>query len=137
MRIPPRIATLGGVAALASSLLLGGASASAAATPQAPVTYAFVASVGSVCYANLPAQAHDTQGLIDRGGPFPYKQDGEVFRNDEQLLPSQSQGYYHEYTVITPGSADRGARRIIAGRTDEEYYTSDHYASFNKINFSC
>ncbi|MGQ4515977.1 ribonuclease domain-containing protein [Streptomyces sp. DW26H14] len=139
MRIPPRIATLGGIAALASSLLLGGAAASASAAPQAPAAHVSVsaAAVGSVCYGDLPSQAHDTQDLIDQGGPFPYKQDGEVFRNDEHLLPSQSQGYYHEYTVVTPGSPDRGARRIIAGDPDEEYYTSDHYASFDKIDFSC
>jgi ribonuclease T1 len=131
------MAALGGIAALASSLLLGGAAVSASAAPQAPAAHASIAAVGSVCYSGLPSQAHDTQALIDRGGPFPYKQDGEVFRNDEHLLPSQSTGYYHEYTVVTPGSSDRGARRIIAGRPNEEYYTSNHYASFNKINFSC
>ncbi|MEW2548757.1 ribonuclease domain-containing protein [Streptomyces sp. NPDC047002] len=137
MRTPPRLAALGGIAALASSLFLGGAAVSASAAP-APVAVHAVAAVGDVCYGDLPSQAHDTQDLIDQGGPFPYKQDGEVFRNDEHLLPSQSSGYYHEYTVVTPGSSDRGARRIITGQqNDEEYYTSDHYASFDAIDFSC
>ncbi|GAA3746549.1 ribonuclease domain-containing protein [Streptomyces tremellae] len=139
MRTPPRLAALGGIAALVSSLFLGGAAASASAAP-APVAarVVSVAAVGDVCYGDLPSQAHDTQDLIDQGGPFPYKQDGEVFRNDEHLLPSQSNGYYHEYTVVTPGSSDRGARRIITGqKNDEEYYTSDHYASFDAIDFSC
>jgi ribonuclease T1 len=140
MRIPPRIATLGGIAALASSLLIGAAAVSASAAPLAPahVSVVSVAAVGDVCYSDLPSQAHDKQELIDRGGPFPYSQDGEVFRNDEGLLPSHQQGYYHEYTVETPGSPDRGARRIITGSAqDEEYYTSDHYASFDQIDFSC
>jgi ribonuclease T1 len=35
--------------------------------------------------------------------------------------------------VITPGSADRGARRIIAGADGELYYTADHYATFQRV----
>jgi len=32
----------------------------------------------------------------------------------------------------------RGARRIVMGKaTDEDYYTSDHYASFDLISFTC
>jgi ribonuclease T1 len=80
--------------------------------------------------ADLPPEALDTLDLIDRGGPFPFSRDGVVFQNREQLLPRQPQGYYHEYTVITPGSSDRGARRIIAGEAGERYYTDDHYDSF-------
>ncbi len=77
--------------------------------------------------------------LIEAGGPFPYDQDGTVFQNREQLLPAQATGYYHEYTVPTPGSPDRGARRIVAGGftpTSPEiaYYTGDHYASFCEID---
>ncbi len=78
-------------------------------------------------------QAQRTLRLIDAGGPFPYKQDGVVFNNREHLLPAQKNGYYHEYTVPTPGSRDRGARRIIAGGPAERYYTDDHYASFRRI----
>jgi ribonuclease T1 len=72
--------------------------------------------------------------LIDAGGPFPNDQDGTVFSNREGLLPQQPQGYYHEYTVPTPGSADRGARRLVTGEGGEVYYTSDHYRSFSQIN---
>ena len=49
------------------------------------------------------------------GGPFPYAMDGAVFGNFERLLPRHQRGYYHEYTVKTPGSRDRGARRIVTG----------------------
>ncbi|MFD7895965.1 ribonuclease domain-containing protein [Streptomyces sp. NPDC059568] len=129
MRIPPRMATLGGVAALASALLVGGVTATATAAPSA---------VGSICYSRLPSQAHTTLRLIDAGGPFPYRQDGAVFQNREGILPSQSNGYYHEYTVVTPGSSDRGARRIVTGnRNNEDYYTSNHYASFSLVNYGC
>ncbi|MFJ4919190.1 ribonuclease domain-containing protein [Streptomyces sp. NPDC088725] len=131
MRIPPRtrIAALGGLAALVSTLLVGGVTATATAAPTA---------VGSICYGSLPSQAHDTLDLIDAGGPFPYDQDGVVFQNREQLLPIQSSSYYHEYTVVTPGSPDRGARRIITGsKTDEDYYTADHYESFSLVDFGC
>lgn len=78
----------------------------------------------------LPPEALETLALIDDGGPFPFSRDGIVFQNREGLLPRQPGGYYHEYTVITPGSSDRGARRIIAGEEGERYYTDDHYASF-------
>lgn len=132
MRIPPRITTLGGIAALLSVLFVGGpVTASAATPPQA-------AAVGSICYSALPSQAHDTLDLIDAGGPFPYEQDGTVFQNREALLPSRSTGYYHEYTVITPGSSDRGARRIVTGeQAQEDYYTADHYESFDLVDHDC
>ncbi|MFB4421043.1 ribonuclease domain-containing protein [Streptomyces sp. QL37] len=132
MRIPPRITTLGGIAALLSVLFVGGPVTASAATP--PST----AAVGSVCYSALPSQAHDTLDLIEAGGPFPYEQDGTVFQNREALLPSQSTGYYHEYTVITPGSPDRGARRIVTGEeAEEDYYTADHYESFDLVDHGC
>jgi isoleucyl-tRNA synthetase len=75
----------------------------------------------------------DTLALIDQGGPFPHAQDGQVFQNRERVLPRQPTAYYHEYTVETPGSADRGARRIVTGRGGEQFYTDDHYASFREI----
>jgi len=85
--------------------------------------------------AFLPAEAVDTLRLIERGGPYPYRQDDGVFGNRERRLPQQSRGYYREYTVETPGSRDRGARRIIAGgRPPVEYfYTDDHYRSFQRF----
>ncbi|UNO39329.1 ribonuclease domain-containing protein [Streptomyces sp. MST-110588] len=96
------------------------------------------ASVGRICESRLPSQAHDTLKLIDEGGPFPFPKDGTVFSNREGALPRKTSGYYHEYTVITPGSPDRGARRIVTGAQDQEdYYTSDHYRSFARVDFSC
>jgi ribonuclease T1 len=83
--------------------------------------------------ADLPPEGRVTLGLIKSGGPFPYSKDDTVFSNYEGLLPAKPGGYYHEYTVITPGSHDRGARRIVAGSNGEYYYTDDHYASFKLI----
>jgi ribonuclease T1 len=74
-----------------------------------------------------------TLALIDAGGPFPYRQDGTVFSNREGLLPAEPHGYYHEYTVPTPSSPDRGARRLVTGAGSEAYYTDDHYRSFWRI----
>ncbi|MFH8612094.1 ribonuclease domain-containing protein [Streptomyces sp. NPDC018029] len=146
MRIPPRSRFLGATA-LAAALLLGGpAAATASAAPTAPVTLAApvaatahsAAAVGEICYSALPSQAHDTLDLIEAGGPYPFPQDGTVFQNREGELPQQSSGYYHEYTVITPGSDDRGARRIVTGeKSQEDYYTADHYASFDLVDYGC
>ena len=88
--------------------------------------------------AFLPSEAHDTLALIARGGPFPHRQDGEVFGNYEHLLPAEPRGYYHEYTVETPGAHDRGARRIITGGNPPAvyYYTDDHYRSFREFTVS-
>lgn len=88
---------------------------------------------GTVRYAQLPPGAQHTVRLIERGGPFPYSQDGAVFENREGNLPAQPRGYYHEYTVTTPGSADRGARRIVAGQHGQLFYTDDHYRTFKRI----
>ncbi len=91
-------------------------------------------SSSSVAATSLPPEARQTLALIERGGPFPYDQDGVVFENREGLLPDHDPGYYHEYTVPTPGSPDRGARRIISGSAGELYYTDDHYRSFERID---
>ncbi|MBT2444700.1 ribonuclease [Streptomyces sp. ISL-36] len=142
MRIPPRFTVAGGVAALLSTLLLGApatAAAGAATTAAvAPASLSARAAVGEICYSDLPSQAHDTLRLIDAGGPFPYRQDGSVFQNREGVLPAHSTGYYHEYTVETPGSTTRGARRIVTGSSDrEDYYTADHYATFDLVDHAC
>ncbi len=85
----------------------------------------------------LPVQVRETLRLIRAGGPFPYRKDGTVFGNRERLLPRRPRGHYTEYTVPTPRSRDRGARRIIAAgeptRSNEFYYTDDHYQSFRRI----
>lgn len=87
----------------------------------------------TISASELPKEARDTLALIERGGTFPYRQDGVVFQNREGFLPNQPRGYYHEYTVKTPGESDRGARRIITGAQGELYYTDDHYQSFKVI----
>jgi ribonuclease T1 len=89
--------------------------------------------MATVRESRLPAEARQTLTLIDRGGPYPYAEDGVVFGNFERLLPGHPRGYYHEYTVRTPGSRDRGARRIITGQNGEIYYTDDHYDSFRAV----
>ncbi len=87
-----------------------------------------------VALAELPPEAAHTVDLIEAGGPFPYDRDGIVFENREALLPDEQTGYYHEYTVPTPGASDRGARRIIEGSSGELYWTDDHYRSFERIS---
>lgn len=90
-----------------------------------------------IALADLPREGRNTYALIRQGGPFPYEKDGTVFGNRERLLPPHTRGYYREYTVKTPGTADRGARRIVCGGEpripDHCYYTADHYASFRAI----
>ena len=90
-------------------------------------------AVPEVAAAELPEQARQTIALVRKGGPFPYERDGIVFGNFEKLLPLKERGYYREYTVRTPGTKGRGARRIVAGRGGELYYTDDHYQSFRRI----
>ncbi len=87
----------------------------------------------AVSASALPPEARETLAAIRAGGPFPYPKDGAVFGNRERLLPARERGYYREFTVRTPGSRDRGARRIVAGRGGEFYYTEDHYRSFRRI----
>ncbi len=97
--------------------------------------------VGEIAVAELPGEARETLALIRRGGPFPYRKDGTVFHNREKRLPVKPRGYYTEYTVRTPGSRDRGPRRIVAGRgatgdpatSGEYWYTDDHYETFRRI----
>lgn len=83
---------------------------------------------------DLPPEASDTYELIQSDGPYPYPEDDTVFQNREGLLPDCEEGYYREYTVETPGSDDRGARRIVAGSDGEHFYTDDHYESFVLID---
>lgn len=93
--------------------------------------------IAAVKLAELPPEAHATYALVFAGGPFPHEKDGTVFGNRERLLPLHKRGYYREYTVATPASPDRGARRIVCGGRprvpDVCYYTSDHYTSFRRI----
>jgi len=91
------------------------------------------AALPEIAAAELPAQARETLRLIRQGGPYPYERDGGTFGNFERLLPVRERGYYREYTVPTPGVRSRGARRIVAGRNGEFFYTDDHYKSFRRI----
>ena len=93
----------------------------------------FVVQAATIAAASLPREAQATLRLIERGGPFPYDRDGIVFGNYERQLPKRQRGYYHEYTVKTPGARNRGARRIICGPWPECYYTADHYRTFRRI----
>jgi len=105
--------------------LLPPAVAGESATVKAPLQ--------EIAAGELPAQAQETIALIRKGGPYPHERDGIVFGNFEKLLPLKERGYYREYTVRTPGTKGRGARRIVAGRGGELYYTDDHYQSFRRI----
>lgn len=91
------------------------------------------AELAIIGVAELPPEARDTLRAIRQGGPFAYPRDGVVFGNFERVLPKRPRGYYHEYTVKTPGARNRGARRIISGESDEYYYTADHYQTFKRI----
>ena len=116
-----------------------------AAAGDSPSTQATTVTTGSagdvdlesglrwISISALPPEGRATLALVASGGPFPYDRDGAVFRNREGILPDEPRGYYREYTVATPGSDDRGARRIVAGARGERYYTDDHYSSFRRI----
>lgn len=119
------------VAAQATQKPTSGPTARATRTPRPTPTPAD--GLSTVAYAKLPREAQQTIRLIQQGGPFPYDRDGVTFGNREGLLPKRPNGYYQEYTVITPGSADRGARRIVAGDGGELYYTDDHYETFKRV----
>ena len=81
----------------------------------------------------LPKQAVATLRVIKDGGPFPYPNDGLIFDNREKRLPRKDSGFYHEYTVTTPGAGDRGPRRIVTGADGSRVWTTDHYRTFREI----
>ncbi|AXF84473.1 Guanyl-specific ribonuclease Sa [Ephemeroptericola cinctiostellae] len=137
--------------------VFGGASTSSGRSQDSQSSGASSGSKGASTYANtgstaggdyatirfrsLPPEAQEVIGKIKARSDFPYRQDGQVFSNREGVLPAQARGYYHEYTVITPGAGNRGARRVIAGSgttgdvatAGEYYYTADHYRTFNRV----
>ena len=117
------------IIALAASTLIGANGAEARRDAGAPLA--------PIAAADLPAEARSTLTRIRDNGPFPYERDGVPFGNREGMLPLKTRGYYHEYTVKTPGSRGRGARRIVCGGATasvaECYYSDDHYQSFKSI----
>lgn len=98
-----------------------------------PVVPGWAKGMATVRADALPEQAREVLALIDKGGPYPYRQDGTVFGNFEKALPRRERGYYHEFTVRTPGERDRGARRIVTGSGGELFYTDDHYDTFKAV----
>ena len=110
--------------------------ADAASTPIDVPEFPATTSPDARLPAFLPAEAHATIALIQRGGPFPHRQDGSVFGNREGRLPRKPRGWYHEYTVDTPNLSHRGARRIVTGGNPPKtwHYTSDHYDSFRAFD---
>lgn len=107
----------------------GGASGDAAALALDRPT----SGLPTIPVGQLPAEGIDTLELIAAGGPFPYSKDGSAFGNREGLLPLRPTGFYAEYTVVTPGEDDRGARRIVGGDDGSRFYTADHYSSFREV----
>jgi guanyl-specific ribonuclease Sa len=105
------------------------------APPRAPAGAPTAATAATGYPSFLPPEAVATLQAIERGGPYAYDRDGTVFQNRERRLPEQPRGYYREYTVTTPGSPDRGARRIVTGGDPPQvyYYTDDHYRSFRRV----
>ena len=129
-----------GFSLLLSSLTLIGLSPLAEAkvklqpiTQEAGTTITAQRQMPTLPINKLPREAQITINLINKGGPFPYRQDGTIFRNREKRLTLAPVGYYREYTVPTPGSPNRGARRLVTGQGNEIYYTGDHYRSFVRV----
>ena len=120
-----RLALISAFAAFAIGYAAIPASAQKAPAPRPTVT--------DIAAAELPAEARETIALIRKLGPYPYAKDGAIFGNREGMLPTQKRGYYHEYTVRTPGERTRGARRIVTGAGGEIFYSADHYTTFRRV----
>ena len=111
-----------------------GSATSSRSTSRATSTVDSETGLPWVDVAALPSQGRAVLSLIDKGGPYPYSQDGGTFSNSEKLLPLKATGFYTEYTVKLPSSSDRGPVRIIMGGKGQWYFwTVDHYASFSRI----
>ncbi len=122
------VAACGWASSVSSSSGSAGVSQQSGLAPASATT-----DLPTVAVDKLPAEAVTTLTLIAHGGPYPYSRDGVTFQNRERQLPKHPDGWYHEYTVVTPGSSDRGARRIITGKDGGRFYTDDHYASFREV----
>lgn len=128
--------TLAGLLVAAATAWAGFSGIPAEGRDRSPPAQA--SSLGTVALGELPPEARHTHRLVRSGGPFPYDKDGSVFGNRERLLPERPRGHYREYTVPTPRSRDRGARRLVCGgqpptAPEACFYTDDHYASFRLV----
>jgi guanyl-specific ribonuclease Sa len=80
-----------------------------------------------------------TLDRIRKGGKYPHRNDGSVFKNRPKQdtrqigLPKKALGYYREYVHPTPNFSGPGPQRIIVGQGGDIYYTSDHYETFIRI----
>jgi len=82
----------------------------------------------AVSYDRLPNEARVTLQLIGNGGPFLYPaRDGSPFQDAFGDLPA---GAYREFTVPTPGTSGRGARRIVVRHNGISFFTACHYERF-------
>lgn len=104
--------------------------------PQAHAGEPVLGELPVVAITELPPEARNTMRAIKQGGSFAFSRDGVVFNNFERVLPEHQRGYYHEYTVATPGVNNRGVRRIVCGPLPECYYSADHYQTFRRIRES-
>jgi ribonuclease T1 len=118
---------------LAAGSGTGGSSQDAVETLPTFTPLPRVSDLPAVGLEELPREALETLQLIGANGPFPFDRDGATFQNREGILPEQPDGYYREFTVPTPGSDDRGARRFVVGQNDEIFYTEDHYETFREL----
>lgn len=109
--------------AMAGLLLLAAVTALTGRTQDCGTPRPAIPAIPAIRAADLPSEARETLALIRSGGPFPHARDGSVFANREGLLPPAARGTYREYTVMTPARKDRGARRIVAVKRAEFYYT--------------
>ena len=131
------MARIAAVKFVLTSLVLAASVFSSLAHARTGPDWQSTGNAATVSVAELPRQGRETYERIRQGGPFPYDKDGAVFGNRERSLPAERRGYWLEYTVPTPGSRNRGARRIVCGGPARApnacYYSADHYASFRRI----
>ncbi len=120
----------------AVALVVTGCSGNTTAVVESPAATASaqgVSGLPTVALSALPEEAQQTYELILEGGPYPYRQDDQVFGNREGNLPDEDYGWYREYTIPTPGSPDRGAQRFVVSEDEVFFYTDDHYDSFSEV----
>ena len=76
-----------------------------------------------------------TMERIYNGKKHSHRNDGSIFINKENILPSHVDGYYREYVHPTLGVKGAGLQRIVIGSNGELYYSPDHYHTFIKFKY--